>query len=227
MLQLIQAEFINSVQSVADGIAATLPKLFIALMFIIVGWIVGVAVCRVVHELVDAMKMDAWLSKAGVGTFLAKAGYTLNAGAFLGWLAEMFFIIIFVIAAFDILGLTQVNMFLTQVLMYIPQVIIAIMILFIASIASELLGGMVTGATKAIGSHVSQMLGAMTRTSIWIFAFIIALSQLGIAAQYMYTLFAGFIAMLALAGGLAFGLGGREAAADLIKKMSDEVKEKK
>lgn len=227
MLQLIQSEFVSSVQGVAGGVAQTLPKILIALVLIIAGWIVGAAICRVVHELVDAIKMDEWLAKAGVGTFLDKAGYKLNSGMFLGWLAKMFFIIIFVVAAFDILGLTQINIFLTEVLAYIPQVVVAAIVLFVASIAADLLSGMVTGATKAVGSHVSQMLGAMTRSAIWIFAFIIALSQLGIAAQYMYTLFAGFIAMLAIAGGLAFGLGGKEAAAGLIKSICDEIKEKK
>ncbi|HCM67676.1 MAG: Small-conductance mechanosensitive ion channel-like protein [Parcubacteria group bacterium GW2011_GWA2_47_7] len=227
MFQSLQTVLVASLRDVAGGIADTLPKVIAALVFVILGWVFGVAVGRVVHQLIDAAKADEWLNKAGVGTFLGKAGYTLNAGAFFGWLAKLFFIVVFLVAAFDILGLTQVNEFLTLVLAYIPQVIVAAIILFVASIAADLLSGMVTGATKAVGSRVSEMLGTMTRWAIWMFAFIVALSQLGIAAQYMYTIFAGFVAMLALAGGLAFGLGGKDAAARFIAEAQKEMNEGK
>ncbi len=227
MFQSIQKVLVSALRDVAGGVAETLPKLLAALIFVILGWVFGVAVGKVVKQLVEAIKADEWLRRAGVDKWLEKAGYTLNAAAFFGWLAKLFFIVVFLVAAFDILELSQVNVFLVQVLAYIPQVLVAAIILFVASLASDLLSGMVTGATKAMGSRVSEMLGAMTRTAIWVFAFIVALSQLGIAAQYMYTIFAGFVAMLALAGGLAFGLGGKESAAKLIADIQDEVKEGK
>ncbi|OGZ06446.1 MAG: hypothetical protein A2845_06020 [Candidatus Lloydbacteria bacterium RIFCSPHIGHO2_01_FULL_49_22] len=227
MFQSLQTVLVQSLRDVAGGVADMLPKALAALVFVILGWVFGAAVGKVVRQLVESMNADEWLKKAGVDKYLEKAGYTLNAGAFFGWLAKLFFIIVFLVAAFDILGLSQVNLFLVQVLTYIPQVLVAAIILFVASIASDLLSGVVTGATKAMGSRVSEMLGTMTRWSIWMFAFIVALSQLGIAPQYMYTIFAGFVAMLALAGGLAFGLGGKEAAAEFIRDMRAEVREKK
>ncbi len=223
MLEMLQTNLVSSLRDVAGGVAETTPKLLAALVFIILGWIFGVAVGRVVHQLVSAVKADEWLAKAGVDKFLQKAGYTLDAPAFFAWLAKLFFIIVFLIAAFDILGLSQVNVYLSQVLTYIPQVIVAAVILFVASIAADLLSGIVSGATKAVGSHVSEMLGTMTRWAIWMFAVLTALSQLGIAPQYMYTIFAGFVAMLALAGGLAFGLGGKEAAAEFIRETRKEM----
>ncbi len=222
---MLRSEFVNSVQALAGGVADLVPKLIAALLFVIVGWIFGAAVGRVVEQLVAAMKADEWLAKAGVDKFLERAGYKLNAGAFVGWLAKIFFIIVFLVPALNILGLGQVNVFLTQVLIYIPQVIVAAITLFVASIAAGLLSGMVSGGTKAIGSSVSAMLGSLTRWAIWIFAIMIALSQLGIAAQYMSILFTGIVAMLALAGGLAFGLGGKDAAAECIKNVQKENNE--
>jgi len=222
---MLRSEFVNSVQALAGGVADLVPKLIAALLFVIVGWIFGAAVGRVVEQLVAAMKADEWLAKAGVDKFLERAGYKLNAGAFVGWLAKIFFIIVFLVPALNILGLGQVNVFLTQVLIYIPQVIVAAITLFVASIAAGLLSGMVSGGTKAIGSSVSAMLGSLTRWAIWIFAIMIALSQLGIAAQYMSILFTGIVAMLALAGGLAFGLGGKDAAAECIKNVQKEINE--
>lgn len=227
MFEMLRTELVQSVVGVVGGVADVLPKLLAALIFVILGWVVGGAVGRVIAELIHSAKIDGFLAKAGVSKFLARGGYELNSGAFIGWLAKLFFIIIFLIAALNILGLNQVNTFLLQVLAYIPQVVVATMILFVASFASDILGGMVSGASKAIGSHVAHLLGSVTRWAIWTFAIIIALSHLGIAPQYMYTLFAGMIAMLALAGGLAFGLGGKDAAADLIRNIREEIREGK
>jgi hypothetical protein len=223
MINMLSAELATSFQAVAFGIASMLPSILGALIFIILGWIFGVAAGRVVAHLIGALRLDDMLAKAGVSGVVAKAGYQLNTGAFIGWLVKSFFIVIFLMAAFDVLGLTQVNEFLRTVLGYIPQVLVAAVMLLIASIAADILGGLVTGATSAAGSRASHLVGAMVRWAIWVFAVLAALSQLGIAAQYMYTLFAGIVAMLALAGGLAFGLGGKDAAADFIKTVRHEV----
>ena len=221
---MLRSEFVQSIQTLTAGVADLVPRMLAALLFVIVGWIFGAAVGRVVAQLVDTMKADEWLAKAGVDKFLLRAGYKMNAGAFMGWLAKLFFILVFLIPAFNILGLTQVNVFLNEVLVYIPQVIVAAIILFVASIAADLLSGMVSGATKAMGSNMANTLGSVTRWAIWIFAFMVALTQLGIAAQYMSILFTGIIAMLALAGGLAFGLGGKDAATELIKDIRSDIK---
>jgi len=223
-MDFLRDQFVQSILAVFGGVVETLPKLIVALFLIIVGWVFGTALGRVVTHTVAALKFDDWLKKAGVDTFLTRAGYRLNSGAFLGWLVKSFCIIVFVVTAFDVLGLSQVNVFLSQVLIYIPQVVIAAMILLAASIAAEVLGGIIGGATKAVGSHVANLLGSVTRWAIWTFAFIFALTQLGIAGQYMFTLFTGIVAMLALAGGLAFGLGGKDAAADFIRNVREEIK---
>jgi hypothetical protein len=224
MFDSIKLQFIDSVQMVSSGVATVLPKFVIAIAFIIIGWEFGAAVGRVVHHLVDSVKADEWLKKAGVDKFLEKAGYKLSAGAFLGWLARLFFVVIFLIVAFDVLGLSQVNVFLNDVVAYIPNVVVAALILFVASLAAEVLGGIVSGSTKAVGSHVANLLGSVTRWSIWIFAVMAALTQLQIAAQYMNILFTGIVAMLALAGGLAFGLGGKEVAGEFLRELRSEVK---
>ncbi|OGZ05411.1 MAG: hypothetical protein A3C93_01375 [Candidatus Lloydbacteria bacterium RIFCSPHIGHO2_02_FULL_54_17] len=224
MWQMLQNELAHSIYNVSGGVGALLPKLIVALLFVVVGWIFGVAVGRVIAQIVDALRVDTWLAKMGVDKFVERAGYHLNAGAFLGWLAKLFFIIVFLIVAFNVLGLSEVNGFLIQVLTYIPNVVVAMLVLFIASVAADILSGLVAGATQAVGSHVAHLLGGITRWSIWIFALMFAFSQLGIAPQFMNILFTGIVAMLALAGGLAFGLGGKEAAGDFIREVRTEIK---
>ena len=221
---MLQNELAQSIYGVAGGVGAVLPKIVVALIFVFLGWIFGMAVGRVIAQIIDALRIDTWLAKAGVDKFVERAGYRLNAGAFLGWLAKLFFIIVFLIVAFNVLGLSEVNGFLIQVLTYIPNVAVAMLVLFIASVAADIVGGVVSGASQAVGSHVAHLLGSITRWAIWIFALMFAFSQLGIAPQFTIILFTGIVAMLALAGGLAFGLGGKDAAADFIREVRNEIK---
>ena len=221
---MLQNELAQSIYGVAGGVGAVLPKIVVALIFVFLGWIFGMAVGRVIAQIIDALRIDTWLAKAGVDKFVERAGYRLNAGAFLGWLAKLFFITVFLIVAFNVLGLSEVNGFLIQVLTYIPNVAVAMLVLFIASVAADIVGGVVSGASQAVGSHVAHLLGSITRWAIWIFALMFAFSQLGIAPQFMNILFTGIVAMLALAGGLAFGLGGKDAAADFIREVRNEIK---
>ena len=224
MLQLLQNDLGQSLFSVTGGITNIFPKIFIAVIFVMLGAGFGMAVSRVISQIINALKVDVWLEKAGVAGFVERAGYKLNSGAFFGWLANLFFIIVFLIVALNVLGLSEVNSFLVQVLMYIPNVVIAAIVLFIASMAADILGGMVSGTSQAMGSRVAHFLGSITRWAIWIFALMFAVSQLGIAAQFMNILFTGIVAMLALAGGLAFGLGGKEAAGEFIREVRAEMK---
>jgi len=88
----------------------------------------------------------------------------------------------------------------------------------------DFVDGVVSVTSQAVGSHVAHLLGSITRWAIWIFALMFAFSQLGIAPQFMNILFTGIVAMLALAGGLAFGLGGKEAAGEFIREVRTEIK---
>lgn len=224
MFAMLQADLVNSVRTVADGVVAHVPSLVAALVLLILGLIFGAAAGRVVAHLIGSLKLDDALAKAGVAEVAARGGFKLDIGAFFGWLVKAFFVVVFVIAAFDVLGLTQVNEFLRVVVAYIPNVVAAALILLVASIAANVMSGVVSGATGAMGASAANLLGTVVKYSLWVFAFIAAMSHLGIADQYMFTLFTGLVAMLAIAGGLAFGLGGKDAAADFIKKVRDEVR---
>ncbi len=225
MLQILQADLAQSILDVTGGVGAVLPNILAAFLLVVLGWVFGMAVGRVIAQIIDALRVDVWLAKAGVDKFVERAGYRLNSGAFLGWLAKLFFVIVFLIVALNVLGLSEVNAFLVQVLAYIPNVVVAMLVLFIASVAADIVGNMISGASQAVGSHVAHLLGGITRWAIWIFALMTAFAQLGIAPQFMNILFTGLVAMLALAGGLAFGLGGKDAAADFIREVRSEIKQ--
>ncbi len=204
-----------------------IPKLLLALIVFLIGWIVAVTLGRLVSQIVSFFKVDKVLQKTGIEEPLARGGLRLNSGAFIGGLVKWFFLIVFLVAAFDILGLSQVNLFLREVvLLYLPNVIVAALILFAAALLGDALHQFVLSSAKAAKLTSGHFLAGISKWAIWIFAILAALYQLGIAGTFVQTLFTGFIAMVALAGGLAFGLGGRDAAAKTIERLRKDISER-
>jgi hypothetical protein len=215
-----------SFQNLWMGVIGFLPQLIGALIIFIVGWAIAALLGKVVAQIVRAVKVDRALETLGAEEVLSKAGFKLDSGAFVGELVKWFFIIVALVASFDVIGLYQVNEFLKDVVLaYLPQVIVAAIILLAAALIAEAMQKLVVGSAKAADMSHAHFLGGMTRWSIWIFALIIALSHLGIAQYYMQVLFTGVIVMLAIAGGLAFGLGGRDAAERFIEKLRKDISE--
>jgi len=201
-----------------------LPKLILAIIIFIAGWVVGSVLCEVVSKIVKAIKFDAILESAGAKGLLGKAGFNLNTGAFLGGLVKWFIIIVFLVTALDVLKLEAVNAFLTNVVLgYIPQVIVATLIIVVAAYLADVAQKVLTGGALALESKHAGFVGGIARWSIWIVALLAALNQLGIAGGMMQTIFTGLVAMLAIAGGLAFGLGGKDAAARYIEKLRGDI----
>ena len=227
LLQDWAVVFTTAFQDMWSGIVDFVPRLVVALIIFIIGWVLGVALGRVVAQIFRAVKLDNLLRSIGTEELLSRAGFKLDSGAFLGGLVKWFVIVIFLIASVDVLGLTQVNIFLRDVVLgYLPNVIVAALILIVAAVVAEAMQKIVVGSAKAANIGSAHFMGGIARWAIWIFAILAALSQLGIAGAFAQTLFTGLIAMLAIAGGLAFGLGGKEAASRTLGKVSDEMSSK-
>ena len=204
----------QSFQDLWAGVISFVPNLVVAVIIFIAGWVVGSLLGRVVSQIVKSLKVDNALKSAGSEALLNRAGFRLNSGKFLGGLVKWSIIIVFLVASFDVLGLDKVNSFLQQVvLLYLPQVIVAVLILLVAALIAEAMQSIVKGSAKAAEIKSANFLGNVTKWSIWVFAILMALYQLGVAAAFVQTLFTGFVVALALASGLAFGLGGKESAA--------------
>lgn len=217
----------GSFQSIWQGVAAFVPNLIAAIVILIIGWIVAALIGRLVAQIIKALKVDVALQQAGFDAVVKRAGFELNSGAFLGGLVKWFVIVAFLVASFQVLGLTQVNVFLQEVvLLYLPQVIVAVLIILAAVVVADAMQKVVTGAARAAHVRAANFAGSLTKWAIWIFAFLIALEQLGIAVGFIQTLFTGVIVALSLAFGLAFGLGGQEAAAHWIAKFRSEISDK-
>jgi hypothetical protein len=209
------------------GIADFIPTFLAAVVIAIVGWIVGAIFYKLIVQLVKLARIDGALKSAGVEKFVERAGLKLDAGAFLGALVKWFFIIVFLVAALDVLGLSQVTSFLKDVVLgYLPQVIVAVLIVLVAAVVSEAMQKVVVGTAKATNMKSANFAGTVTKWAIWIFAILTAIMQLGIAVTFINTLFTGVIIAVSLALGLAFGLGGQEAAAKYIEKLKGDISDR-
>lgn len=203
------------------------PTLIGAILIFIVGWAVAVILGRSVAKIVETLKIDQAFEKIGLKKKLNEAGIVLSVAAFFGGLVKWFLILVFLMATADILQLNQVTNFLNSILLYIPNVVVAVIILAAVFLIGNFVFVVVRGSTKAAGVMSATLLATISKWSIIIFGLLAALIQLGIATSLVSTIFIGIVAMLSLAGGLAFGLGGKEEAQMILRKMREEISEKK
>ncbi|MDE1919606.1 MAG: hypothetical protein KGH56_02790 [Patescibacteria group bacterium] len=216
----------QSFQNLFYGLVAFIPNLVVAIVIFIVGWLVGVGLGRVVAQIVDALRVDQALRSTGIERVLARAGFELSSGRFLGFLVEWFFIIVFLVASLDVLHLTTVDLFISDIVLgYLPQVIIAVLILLVAAVVAEATERVVVGSAKAASLHAAGFLGKVARYAIWVFAILAALAQLNVATVFVQTLFTGIVIAASLAIGLSFGLGGQAAAARYLDRLHSEIKD--
>ncbi len=213
----------NSFADLWVGVMGFVPKLIIAVVILLVGWGIGILLDKVIAQVVRSLRVDSALKRAKFDELLGKAGFDLDSGAFLGGIVKWFVIVAFLIASLDTLGLQQVTVFLQQVVVYIPQVVVAVLIILAAAVIAEVVQRLVVGTAQAARISHASFAGLVARWAIWIFAILMALSQLGIAAQIINTIFTGLTVAVALAVGLSFGLGGQEAAGKLIDRIRTEI----
>lgn len=214
----------GSFWSLWGSVGMFLPALLAAIIWFIIGWIIAVALYHVVVEVVKALRINEALKATGLNEAAQRSGFTLDVGKFLGILVEWFVILVFLVAALDILGLGSVTVFLQQVIwLFLPRVIVAALMVIIGAIAAEVVKGVVMHSARAVGAHGANLAGTISKWAIMIFAILAALSQLGIGTDLIQTLFQGIVIAAALAFGLAFGLGGRDAAARTIERVRSEI----
>ena len=216
---------LGSLTNVWWSIIQFLPVFLGALIVFIVGWAVAVSLGRLVEHIIKALRVDSVLEQLEFHKVLDRAGVKLNSGVFLGGLVRWFLIIVFLLASLDILHLTEVSQFLRDVLAFLPQVIVAALILLIAAMVAETVERTAKASIEAAGMK-SGVVTVVIRWAIWTFAVIAALYQLNVAILLLQTLLTGLVAMLAIAGGLAFGLGGKEVAAEILGKVKREISNK-
>lgn len=223
-LQTYGESLVLTFNKLLEGIVVFVPKFIFALVVFFVGLFVAVTLGRVVAQVIRALKVDHVLRNLGAEEYIERAGWRLDSGAFVGALVRWFFILVFLLAVLDILSLSAVSVFLSDVVLaYLPQVIVAALVLLVGAVVGDLAGHVVSGAARAAAMPSAGFLGSVARWAVWIFALIAALLQLGLFQELLLTIVQAFVFMLAGAGALAFGLGGKEHASQFIDKLKRDM----
>jgi hypothetical protein len=196
-----------------------LPTLLLAIVLFFLGFIIAWIFEIIARKIMNLIKLEVIVEKVGLKGLFAKAGLKISFTRLLSGVVYWFVLIVFLAAVVNVLGLSQLSAFLDQLVAYLPNVIAAVAILIIGILVGNLLFNVVKNASESAKIQHAPLLASITKWSIFVFAFIAALVQLHIAQDLLKILFTGFVVMLSLAGGLAFGLGGKEAAREVVDKL--------
>lgn len=193
-----------------------IPRVIGFLVILIIGWLIAGALAAAVAAILRAIKFNDLAQRSGLQGFVNNMGLKTDASGFLANVVKWFVRLIVLVVAFDALGLPAVSQVLQQFLLWIPNLVVAVVVLIITGLAANALGDLIRGSTAQAGFGNPDLLANISRIAVWAFGIVIAVNQIGVAQELVNTLFMGFIGALALAAGLAFGLGGRETAAQIV-----------
>ena len=201
----IRIAFQNTMSQVGNA----LPGLIGAIIVLVVGWMLAGAAARVV---------TAAIRKAGADRVFAEYGGdqlvpSQAAGEIVKWLVRLGALLI----AASLVGLAQVGTLVNSIVLWLPNLIVAAIILLVAPVLGRFLRSVIEVGAGQAGFSNARVLGRVTELAVLVFAVIIAINQVGIAAELIQTLFTGIVAAFAIAFGLAFGMGGRDVAAKMTE----------
>jgi hypothetical protein len=212
--------FLNSLNEGLASAASFFPNFLIGIIILLIGVILASVIKRLIIELLTALKIESYLKRYGVPEGKREFNWT----NILAEIARWFVIILFLIPTADIWGLPQVTVVLNTFLLYLPNVFVAAIIGLVGLVFAKLTSDVVRASTRELSPESSRTIASVTRIAITIFVVLAILNQLGVAEDLVRILFTGFVAMLALAGGIAFGLGGQGTARDLLESLKRKLK---
>jgi len=205
---------------------SAVPKILGFLLIIVAGWFIASLIDRGIAALLRSIRFNDLAERAGLSDFIRRMGMNTDAAGMIGLVVKWFVRLIALVVAFDALGLPAVSEVLRQLLLWLPNVVVALVVLVIGGLAARALGNVVRGAASEADLSNGGFLAKAASVVVWAFAIVVAVNQLGIATELVNTLFMAVVGALALGLGLAFGLGGRETAAEILRKWYAKAQEK-
>jgi hypothetical protein len=196
---------------------AGIPRIIGFLIILLIGWVISNLLSSAVAALLRAIRFNDLARRAGVSDFVEQMGLRTDSSGVLAGIVMWFVRLVTLVVAFDALGLPAVSQVLQQLLLWLPNLVVALVILVIAGLAANALSRLVRGSTAEAGFSNPDLLASLTRFAVWSFGIVVAVNQIGIAQTLVNTLFFGLVGALALALGLAFGLGGRDTAGEIVR----------
>jgi small-conductance mechanosensitive channel len=194
-----------------------IPKILGFIVILVAGWIIAALIEKAIVALLRAVNFNGLAERAGFADFVRKSGTGTDASGLIGGIGKWFVRLIALVVAFDALGLPAVSDVLRQLLLWLPNLVVALVALVIGGIAASALSRVVRGAAAEGGVGNPDLLAKIASVAVWAFAIVVAVNQIGVASTLVNILFTAIVGALALALGLAFGLGARDTAGDIVR----------
>jgi hypothetical protein len=217
----------NWFEALFTGVAAGLitllsfiPALIGAILLLVIGWILSGWIARVITLLLSRIGFNTAADRTGVTGFMRQSGLQAqhqNAAWVMGEIVKWFIRLIFIELAAQALQLQAISTLLNGIVLWIPNLVVAIVILMVAALVARFMADIVRGAAAQGGLGNPGLLATLTQGAILGFAVLVALHQIGIAPDLIRILFAAIVGAIAVAFALAFGLGGRDVAAQITQ----------
>jgi len=216
----------DSLLGLWKGFLNFIPSLLAAIIVFVIGWFIAEVIGKLVARILKVLKLNQIFDRANWKEALEAAEIKVNISEFIGGICKWVLVIVFLSVSVEILGLGQFASLLNRLISWLPNLIVAMAIFVVAVIVADILNRLVRASVKKIGVKYAEFAGVIVRWAIYIFAIIAILGQLRIEmadwlANILIIAFAGVV----LAGAIAFGLGGKEAAARLIEDLKKKISE--
>jgi len=218
---------VEPIREMLTRIMAYLPVLLGALIILIVGWIVAKIIRWIVDGLLKAVRFDTLADKAGISEVLRKGDMKITARQVVSSLVYWLIIIMVLVMVANALGLPKASDILSNLFAYVPKVIAALLVLVVAMFLASFVSGIVRTVAGNAKLPKPELLAGISRWAIIIFAVTISLEQLGIAPLLVTATFNIILGSVCLAFALAFGLGGKDAAARYLEELKEKRSQKK
>jgi large-conductance mechanosensitive channel len=217
---------INSLEEFGIGLLNFLPKFFLALIVFVVGWFIAVVVGKIITEILKRLRLDKFFEARGWKEAMEKAEIKTTISEFIGTLCKWILIIVFLAIAVEFLARPSgFSAFLYgSVIPWLGNLLVAIAIFVVVAIIANFAEKATRASLEKAKVGFAALGASIVKWAIWIFGIFAILTQLGIGKDLLLTLFQGLVALLAIAGGLAFGLGGKELAGELLNSLKDKLK---
>lgn len=199
-------------------VAEMLPRVLIAILIIVLGWMLAKAVRFAIVKGLRAVNFNVLTDRAGMDAFLRDGGIRSDTTQILGLLFYWLVILASLVIGFNLLGLEYITDLLGRVLWFLPKVMVALLILAFGAYFARFIGNAVVAYCRNVHLQDADVLGRIAQYAILAFVVLIALDQVNVGGDIVRQTFLIVLAGIVFALALAFGLGGREWAAEMLER---------
>ena len=216
----VQYTLLASINSGIQGVVVFIPKFIAGLIILLIGIIIASLLKQIILSFFKTLKVESTLKRYGIPEMKDEYSWSVLLAEIVRW----FVIILFLIPTADIWGLPRIGTLLNELLLYLPNVFVAAVIALVGFVLAKLAHNVILASVKGINSDSSNAIASVTQWAINVFVILVVLNQLGVASDLIRILFTGIVAMFAIAGGIAFGLGGQDTAKDILQILRKGLK---